>query len=84
MLGTAVSKQSGLASSVWLQQPAGFSTGDIKSLPVSVIPPKKQRVCLVTHLPREPKGLEQGVTPPEPPRGEGHPSHCTPAHSKSH
>lgn len=43
MLDTTVSKQSGLASSVWLQQLAGFSMGNIKSLPslslpVSVIP----------------------------------------------
>lgn len=43
MLDTTDSRQSGLASSMWLQQLAGFSTGDIKSLPslslpVSVIP----------------------------------------------
>lgn len=38
MLDTTDSKRSGLASSVWLQQSAGFSTGDIKSLPSLSLP----------------------------------------------
>lgn len=65
MLGSTDSKQSGLASSAW----AGFSMGDIKSLPSLNLPVSSPKEA--EGVPREPKGLEQGVASPKPPRGEG-------------
>lgn len=50
---------------------SGFSVGNSRSLtflslPGSAIPSEKLRECLATHLPREAKGLEQGMSPPQP------------------
>lgn len=81
MLGSTDSKQSGLASSMWLQQSAGFGMGE-KSLPSLNLPVPSPKEA--EGVPREPKGLKQDVASPKPPRGEGHPSHCTPTHSTSH